>query len=978
MATSLACRLGLPCRVDTPPGRGIVPGASDAPRHRSVRAHATSSKGAGEAGDDVRNVRLGSKNNNNHVLSHDPTPSVVPLRAGSAAPPADEWIRVVVDSVHLDDAPFEHREARNFRSAGGEAHQTVRVLTALLRTVTDGKDLLLPLVASALVSDPLADSLAGRVTKVKDGDFDRDRSDVQPQPLDANDEETMDDTSHGYRRPYFFVAPPRRLHPSTRVQTFESDEVLDPEKLHFSATTCERDPSNQWPPRPLPLRLDPLEMCHEYLHNCLRSERPESGATWRKKRTVTFSGGHVVTKSSTQQHISDSNNSNAFNAYGSDTVGLGMHQDVGCDDTVDDQKRKLTPLEKLYDADKKNEKLTQDEFDSVYNELEAMTKEPASDVASLLDGSNAIEDTWEIDRVRFRLERRFDAERYGRSTRENKSKPHTIAPPPLAKIEINPKDVDDMLDTLEDLVETRYLVIDVFGDGSNAARSTATLYAKPRDASFDASSDDDSFLDTSLENKVRPVGFDVYAWSTVGDAYDSLAEGSGGRAFFDSYPQSTSIETHITGLESILALCASLKRNVPIFVAKKTLTKFAVAPNAWRSSFRSVERMGSSDDFRYVRDGLGHTRHANGTSGTTGTTGSAQTSSTSKSVIPSDAILNLSEETAPSDPDALDAFDDFLRSAVRKLKNDVPDKNDPYLPPLQSLMERSKRDKEDGRVSEATSRGPVVFFRECRSLFLDWYKRAKWFHDTIVELSMIAKKNDKSNFLALRHGSNNSVPLRGNRAKDALRRLTGKNGDLASNAVSRSVGAPGKVTSLDRRKLDYTVSARVSVACLLRRRKMLTDLMSVSSRTGVIKPGKTPLDETVQTGAHVFIGALFRDEWSNVDPEARVLVTKWSMAFNETATDHALRVAELTGIERALFGVRVDVDGTEDEGLVEVESREQFNAVDGTKVTVGVAIQNLELAILYDRFEDASTWLLVLSGMNRRCVDHEAVFGKEK
>ena len=159
---------------------------------------------------------------------------------------------------------------------------------------------------------------------------------------------------------------------------------------------------------------------------------------------------------------------------------------------------------------------------------------------------------------------------------------------------------------------------------------------------------------------------------------------------------------------------------------------------------------------------------------------------------------------------------------------------------------------------------------------------------------------------------------------------------------------------------------------------MLTDLMSVSSRTGVIKPGKTPLDETVQTGAHVFIGALFRDEWSNVDPEARVLVTKWSMAFNETATDHALRVAELTGIERALFGVRVDVDGTEDEGLVEVESREQFNAVDGTKVTVGVAIQNLELAILYDRFEDASTWLLVLSGMNRRCVDHEAVFGKEK
>ena len=129
-------------RVDSPSGRGIMPGAGDAPRARGVRA-----RGRVSDGGDVCEVSPGRNDPTNAASDHSETPRARRPRAPRRprrAPP-DSWIRVVVDSVLLDDAPFEPPEgtrrararAENFRSAGGGFPRTVRVLTAVLRTVTD-------------------------------------------------------------------------------------------------------------------------------------------------------------------------------------------------------------------------------------------------------------------------------------------------------------------------------------------------------------------------------------------------------------------------------------------------------------------------------------------------------------------------------------------------------------------------------------------------------------------------------------------------------------------------------------------------------------------------------------------------------------------------------------------------------------------------------------------------------------------------
>lgn len=219
------------------------------------------------------------------------------------------------------------------------------------------------------------------------------------------------------------------------------------------------------------------------------------------------------------------------------------------------------------------------------------------------------------------------------------------------------------------------------------------------------------------------------------------------------------------------------------------------------------------------------------------------------------------------------------------------------------------------------------------------------------------------------------------------------------NAVAKSVGTPGKVTALDRHKLDYMVAQRVATAAALRRRAMLTELRdakhteavapgvfgakhSKAIGPGVFSPGTTQGDETVsrqletlRTGAHVLVESLFETEWRDVDPEARVLVTKWKMALIETVDDEDLIDAELFEIDRRLRSIRKDVDfETAESGAL----REAFDETKKEEVTPGVASEELELAILQDRWEDAQKWLEVLTVMNGRCADHEAVFGKER
>lgn len=1003
MATLVVSRLGLSA------SRGVVSGASGAPRHRGCRARGVSSRpgASGDVGDN-QTVRLGRKTlpgNARSGVCPDSADRVVSIRDSSTAAPrayAESLIRVVVDSVELDDSPFEAPRntddccsaEENFRSAGGEARQTVRVLTTVLRTVSDGKDRLLPIVASALISnestarehDPVDEStpdVAIDETYHDDDEY-----------LSENENENENEYQPGRfvkldRVPYFFHPPDRVPHPTSRVQSFHDASANSPS---YGGPAV---PYTEWPPPPRQTRGDPLLMCREYMYNCLRPKRLEHG-TWRGTRTVTFPGrdgnatqGAAPAHSYGTQHDSrhtdrettsyNSSTLPTFNGYGSDSSGSGMHQDVSFDSSSDDH----------------DDAGTDDE----------------TRLLDVLDAQLALEQL--VTNTEGRL---YDA-------RSENPTPRASAPPPLSRLEIEPEEVDDLLNTLEDSVTSEYLVIAC--DESSAHRGlTATLWATPKDVSHDSScdacddDDDESNVDNSLS--VRPVVFDVRDWvrgygrqTSKGRKDSSLSEGHHLRGVRkdSGLPLGTS-ETRVRGLDSVLALCVSLKRGVPIFVTKDVANKSGVAPNARRSSFRSVGRMGSLDDWRQVA--MVGTRHeAGGAAHATSATNTPSTSATrgtsSDAVLSSDAIHNLGEETDPdhvSDPDALDAFDVFLRSALGKLKRNKKEtlfKDDPYvLPPqVQRLVDRRDRKRFSDTHTDffqSRTRGPVSFFKEVKRLWVDWYNRAKWFHDQIVEFRAIAKTPRDAFRVRFSWNIDYGVTQTDN-ANDSLARLTGKRGDLYMNAVAKSVGTPGKVTALDRHKLDYMVAQRVATAAALRRRAMLTELRdakhteavapgvfgvkhSKAFGPGVFSPGTTQGDETVsrqletlRTGAHVLVESLFETEWRDVDPEARVLVTKWKMALIETVDDEDLIDAELFEIDRRLRSIRKDVDfETAESGAL----REAFDETKKEEVTPGVASEELELAILQDRWEDAQKWLGVLTVMNGRCADHEAVFGKER
>ena len=108
MAAVALARVGLR-RVESPAGRGIVPGSGDAPRARGVRARVGAPSGVGEGGDvwDVREATF-ARNHPANVGSvrreSDDSATLTDTdsrarRVGLDAHLPDSWIRVVVDSV---------------------------------------------------------------------------------------------------------------------------------------------------------------------------------------------------------------------------------------------------------------------------------------------------------------------------------------------------------------------------------------------------------------------------------------------------------------------------------------------------------------------------------------------------------------------------------------------------------------------------------------------------------------------------------------------------------------------------------------------------------------------------------------------------------------------------------------------------------------------------------------------------------------
>ena len=924
MAAVALSRVGIR-RVEPPSCRGIAPGTGDVPRARGVRARGGAPRGVREEGD-VLDVREGSSEDS-ASLPETLTDSVARARRVHRCPPAPDasWIRVVVDSVLLDDAPFEPprdaasaRASENFRAAGGEPAETVRVLTAVLRTVTDGRDRLLPLVASASLEPaerahafepPGIGATRRATTHGVAADADRRR---------ANDERREPSVPDAHRRPFRFDAPPRAPRPISRdvARPFGDDERTASSRALLA--------SRPWPPAPAHPRRDPLGMCFEYLNNCMRPEKKEE-----RKETTRFSSA-----------VSDAS---AFTAYGGDRSGAGMHQDVDFDFGV---------------------------FESRYASR-------GRDDSTLGPASRALET------ARRRLETRaaedgfacddFDDldDELGGDSADADERLSPGLPPGLDIVE--PRDVDDMLDALEDRVESAYLVMDFSGADrstdrfeqksdrrvSASARLAATLYATPRDEasvecdapqSEDVSEtanhrSEDASRESCLsprasETRPREVRFQTAAW--LGPS-EKKAVGPDGDV------RATSVyESRIVNLESFLALCAASSRMLPMFVSRDVADTAGLAPDAWRPSFRSVRRMGDSPEKRSRRGGGGDGRTSRDTR----------------------------FEPDPEDENAIGAmFESFLRGVAASVA-DADASRGPEMPRLQSLIEKNARgvpfggsdfaprgpDPSAGSrldLGEALLGGPVVFFRAAARAWADWYRRARQSRAGAEGRAGLA--GGKEGFAS--RGDGGASPFSSGKKKagpprrsdNALRRLTGKRGGLATNALIRSQGDVGHVTALDRRSLDCVVAQRMSVAAATARRRYLS------------RARQSPAPK------HVAAATLMLDSdeafsFRDADPDAKTLVRRWAQRVARAASDADAYAEHVRALDETVAARAAEIDDC-------ARSAEDPRRASSTRASPGRAVAALERAVSEERWADATLWRDALHRVNGRCADHEAVFG---
>ncbi len=862
-----------------------MPGAGDAPRARGVRA-----RGRVSDGGDVCEVSPG-RNDHSETL----TSAVVRARrVGLDARPPDSWIRVVVDTVLLDDAPFEPpegdaasaRASENFRSAGGEPRETVRVLTAVLRTVTDGRDRLLPLVASAFVLSPADDDAIAietsaampedtegteetEETEEKDARVDGPERSRRPRRPERPERSVPD----AYRRPYVFAPPPRAPRPTSRAQRpFGGGDRSASSRVLLA--------SRDWPPAPARPRRDPLGMCFEYLNNCMRPAKRNR----KEARSSRDDETNAV-----------SSDAATFTAYGSDRSGAGMHQDVDAFDSSGALETARAHLEDTFASDDAG-------------------GEP-SDAASLSVLSR---------------------------------EPH-----------VEPRDVDDMLDALEDRVGSAYVVVDVpehtetrgatirrngssvssVSTVSASARLAATLYATPRDGAFFERADEPS------TTTLREVRFETKDWLGFENTSRRISNAS----------DHLESESEIVNLESFLALCAASRRNLPMYVARDVADAAGIAPFAWRPSFRSVRRMSDPPAFRRLA-----TERESSAGRVTGST-------TQATRLDADLEAHFEENAIGA------LFESFLRGVAESVADAGADAGadaKPETTRLQSLIDgnvrgvplassdsarNAKRETHGSSLDlgEALLGGPVVFFRAAMRAWAGWYRKTR---RTRKPESRAAGDALAAEGLAIRRTRSTSSPPP---SADALRRLTGKRGDLATNAFLRSRGPVGTAGTLDRRTLDCVVAHRMTIAAATTRRRYLA------------KVRETPEPK------HVIAATLLLDSddsafsFRDADPDAKPLVASWARRAARAASDAEAYAENARALDETVGARAAEVD----ECARATSPGRAIASLELAVTSPGRAIASLELAVSEERWADAARWRDALRRANGRCADHEAVFG---
>lgn len=622
------------------------------------------------------------------------------------------WVRAIVEDVQLDDVPDLEGTTQNYRAARG-ANATARVLTATLRTVGDGEERVLPIVASGPVVD--ADATARREANSVSGAHTEDHTLAAPERgvLRFLPHQHIDAHAHGGTFGTFGTLPNARV---TR---------------------------------------DALELCHEYLCNCLRRGKHPDVLRQRRRRTVrAIPAG---TRARAPHHHRAGSNPTGLStseetrvprrhvAYGSDRSGLGMHQDFPDDDDYFDD----------------------DYFGRRDNPEDPYGLDPSDRATIGEDANDATPVAFPFlrDDFRARANRCF----YGY---EVSNPPLPLSPPPLADLELTPRVVEDLIARLDADAEPAYVTVTATGRSNGAAPPfyRARVYGRwprgPRGASSvcEIALGLDDWLEDeptpTLTPRERRIDIDVSSAIETSSS-SSIIDSDGERRIA---PMSSSPgRRRIRGVEDILALCASLKRGVPIYVARDVVDRFSVHPLGWRSSFHP-----SRADLERVDRDRRRRRSVDDASA-----GSAYR-------------LHTPRNSDPDDPDLFDAFARFF----------VNERNRPGSTTVVAYGEHARgnlraggyapRDGAGGvtRVARMLLLGPVAFFCLVVHAWTEW--RRRW------------------------HG----FPRR-----PSLAAQTGKHGNLA-RAAHRRATLPDVVA---RRRLDCVVSQRLSLAVAFRVAKIRSD-----------------------------------------------------------------------------------------------------------------------------------------------------------
>ena len=886
-------------------------------------------------------------------------------------------MRAIIDDVDIADVPDSAGTSRNYRAAGGASLRHTRVLTATLRTVTDGCDRLLPVVAfSSIANDDdnadltnaaaitfaaddssKASSSSSTTTSARTSSSSHlvpsSSSSGPPTSVEVIDNERLRFTPRlpcrHYQGEHYHQqqqqqgrrqgrAPPRGIGGSLWEITQQKGNHRQQGRAEYeSSSGAEMASQNQTRMEDSctePPALYRLSLCHEYLCNSLRPGRHRDVIRQRRQRTVTTVKGSIRHRPANgvdvYGNIDDDVPSTAALAaaamrratFGSDHRGHGRMSDYYHDDDTDYQ---LHP-----------------------------------NYAPRYAQPTPVIDTLE----------KLDACYYGY---EVSDPPTPLAPPPLTRLRIDPPQVEGLISELAKVCTSVYVTVSVTNN-DNAISSSATAASRPpyyRVRVYGKWPKHNSVKDGGA--MVCEIELKLDGWlredeleqkrrrrrrRVVRVAADDSCGGNG-----------CSSRGETRGIEDIVALCVALKHDVPIYISRDVLDRFSLHPFGWQSSF--------------------HPRHV-GTSSENERRRGRKRKEINENLESQSGFFHTPSDSDPHDPGL---FDTFLKDLADEIDRPASSINMPSTGDgggrgagggdrFRFAGSEGVKNKGNGNnivaggcgaSSSTVSRltmflllGPVAFFCLAIRFWKTWQRR--W------------------------HGFTSPPP--------SLATQTGKHGVLAQAAMRRSLGRIAAAP--ERRVFDSTIAEQAQLAVLLRRLRHLEVAMS------------DPVN------AHVNLAATMAEEDSREEQEqkSRRNQSRGCHGRMGGGNDRAARslLAEMgrrvTGATAAAAAAKNasmpwwsgDKDDNADTGIVfsEIDVRVEAmraNYAETARALAKVqrdidhkscppsrlrslrqgespseAMTKAQLAAMSEDWTHCGAWIEWLSDRNVRCIDHDVVY----